>query len=453
MKILIAGDGVVGDSLTRQLSGEGYDVTLIDSNERVLQSSVDRYDVMAVCGNCASLEVLEEAGVRDADLLIAATSADEVNLLSCMTSHGVNPRLQTIARIRNPEYTEQVYAMSEAFALSLIVNPERQAAEEMENLLKYPGFLKRESFIKGRVQIVEVLVAEDSPIAGSNLHDIVSKILRLPVLVCIVQRGGETITPRGDFVIRPGDRLFVTAPSRNLENLLKKLGLLQRRVGKVLLCGGGRISYYLAASLSKSGVDVTMIERKRERCAELSGMLPGVNVVCGEPADRLLLLSEGLRDCDAIVTLTDYDETNMIVSMLANSLGVPRIITKLSQMENASLLGNLPLGSVVSPGELCCSTITRYVAAMDGSTGAAVSVHSIAEGKAEAMEFHVEKGEKFCGRPLKELHMKKGVIVACISHGSKTQIPNGNSVLEPGDSVVIVTTGDTVIQKLSDIFA
>ena len=453
MKIVIAGDGTVGDSLTRQLSGEGYDLTLIDSNESVLKVSVDRYDVMAVCGNCASRDVLLQAGVRDADLLIAATSADEVNLLSCMTSHELNPRLQTIARIRNPEYTDQIYDMSGAFALSLVVNPEKQAAEEIENLLKYPGFLKRESFIKGRVQIVELQLPGGSRLLGKSLNDVINNVLRFPVLVCIVQRGGETITPRGDFVLQKGDRLFVTAPSQNLEQLLKKLGLLQKNLKKVLLCGGGRISYYLAAALSRDGVDVTMIERKHERCVELSGLLPRVNVVCGEPADRHLLESEGLRDCDALVTLTDYDETNLIVSLLGHNSGVGNVVTKLTQAENVSLLGDLPIGSVVSPAALCGETIARYVSAMRNQTGSAVAVHAIAGGKAEAMEFAVDERESFCGVPLKNLHMKKGVIVACISSGARTRIPTGNSVMNAGDSVVIVTTGDTAVTRLGDIFA
>lgn len=451
MKIIIAGDGVVGDSLTRQLAKEGYDLTLIDSNEKVLEASVDRYDVMAVSGNCAAMDVLSQAGVKDADLLITVTRSDEVNLLSCMTAHVLNPRLQTIARIRNPEYTDQIYAMSDSFALSFVVNPERQAATEMDRLLKYPGFLKRETFAKGRVEIVELRIDDDSRLKDMPLSAI-NDIVGCRVLVCTVLRDGKAITPGGNFVLNSGDRIFVTAPSANLEKLLKNLGIITRRISRVMLVGGGRISYYLARVLHDRGVSITIVEPDHDRCMELSALLPNAVLVCGDYNDRRLLEAEGLAYCDALVTLTDSDETNLIVSLLGHSLGVRRIITKLDRSENAGLLGGLPVGSTVSPGELCCNSIARYVRAMRDQTGAAVAVHTIADGQAEAAEFYVDADTKNCGVPLKSLKVKKGVLLASITRGSHTEIPNGDSVFKQGDSLVVITSGGDVIYRLNDIF-
>ena len=243
MNIIIAGDGKVGSMLTRQLSSEGHDITVIDLDYQVLQSSVERYDVISIHGNCASMSVLQEAGVRNADLLIAVTNQDEVNLLCCTTAYALNPRLHTIARIRNPEYTEQIHRMRNVFGLSMVINPENQAATEMERLLKYPGFLRRDTFAKGKTEIVELRVDSGSKLCNVRLMDM-RNIVKCQVLVCAVIRGGNTIAPKGDFVLLEGDRIFVTALSHNLTTLLKNLGILTRPVRSVTICGGGRISYY-----------------------------------------------------------------------------------------------------------------------------------------------------------------------------------------------------------------
>lgn len=242
MKIIIAGDGKVGTMLTKQLSAEGYDLTLIDDNPKVLESTEERYDIMAVQGNCASMETLERAGVKETDLLIAVTDADEINLLCCMTAHGMNPDIHTIARIRNPEYTDQIFKMRSLFALSMMINPERQAAVEIERLLKYPGFLKRDTFAKGRVEIVELRVDAGHKLCDIALNDLYS-IVKCKILVCTVIRNGKAITPGGDFVLAAGDRIFVTAPTNVLTTLLKNLGIITHKAKRVILCGGGRVSF------------------------------------------------------------------------------------------------------------------------------------------------------------------------------------------------------------------
>ena len=452
MNIIIAGDGKVGSMLTRQLSAEGHDVTVIDSNARVLQSSVEHYDVICVQGNCASMDVLLQAGVRDAELLIAATSQDEVNLLCCTTAHALNRKLHTIARIRNPEYTEQIYRMRDIFGLSMVINPENQAATEIERLLKYPGFLRRDTFAKGRTEIVELRVDAGSKLCNVALAELRS-IVKCQVLVCAVLRDGSAAAPKGDFVLREGDRIFVTALSQNLTTLLKNLGILTRRVRSVTLCGGGKISYYLARRLEKSGISARIIEKDFARCQELCALLPGAEIIHGDISEQDLLESEHVSQADALVTLTGLDELNMIVSLYAASRNVPQVITKLGHTGNRSVIDSLSLGSVLCPRELVCSNIVRYVRAMENQTGAAISVHTIADGQAEAMEFLADETTRNCGRPLKEIRLKPNVLLVSISHGASTEIANGNSAFQQGDTVVVVTNGREVIRQLNDIFA
>lgn len=452
MNIIIAGDGKVGSMLTRQLSAEGHDITIIDSNARVLQSSVEHYDVICVQGNCASMDVLLQAGVRDAELLIAATSQDEVNLLCCTTAHALNRKLHTIARIRNPEYTEQIYRMRDIFGLSMVINPENQAATEIERLLKYPGFLRRDTFAKGRTEIVELRVDAGSKLCNVALAELRS-IVKCQVLVCAVLRDGSAAAPKGDFVLREGDRIFVTALSQNLTTLLKNLGILTRRVRSVTLCGGGKISYYLAKRLEKSGISARIIEKDFARCQELCALLPGAEIIHGDISEQDLLESEHVSQADALVTLTGLDELNMIVSLYATSRNVPQVITKLGHTGNRSVIDSLSLGSVLCPRELVCSNIVRYVRAMENQTGAAISVHTIADGQAEAMEFLADETTRNCGRPLKEIRLKPNVLLVSISHGASTEIANGDSAFQQGDTVVVVTNGREVIRQLNDIFA
>ena len=452
MNIIIAGNGKVGSTLARQLSSEGYNITLIDSNPRVLEASVERYDVFAVHGNCASMSVLQQAGVQDADLLIAATNLDEVNLLCCTTAHGINPKIHTIARIRNPDYTDQIFEMRNIFGLSMAINPEKQAAKEIEQLLKYPGFLRRDIFAKGRTEIVELRIDKNSKLLGVQLMDMPS-IIKCRVLICAVLRDDTAMVPNsGTFAFRENDRVFVTAPTEDLTTLLKNLGIITRRVRKVMLCGGGRVCIYLASALLKSGISVTIVEKDMERCRELCELLPDADVIIGNAGNTELLESEGLSRFDALVTLTGAEETNMIISLYAASAGVPQVITKLGHIANRSVIDMLNLGSVVCPKDLICNNIVRYVRAMQNQSGAALSVHAIADGQVEAMEFLVEETTRHCGVPLKNLKPRPNVLIASITHGSITEIPNGDSTFHRGDSVVVVTRGDASVRQLNDCF-
>lgn len=452
MNIIIAGDGKVGITLTRQLTSEGYNVTVIDSNSAVLEQVVEHYDVMGVCGNCASMEVLQQANVQNADLLIASTALDEVNLLCCITAHGLNPKLHTIARIRNPEYTEQIYRLRDIFGLSMTINPEKQAAVEIERLLKYPGFLRRDAFAKSRTEIVELRIDSRCKLKDVSLVEM-ANIVKCKVLVCAVLRDGQAITPGGNFVLREGDRVFVTAPSENLTTLLKNLEIITRRVRQVMICGASRVARYLADSLAKNHISVAIVEKDPQRCREISTALPQVTVICGDSSDMDVLKSEGLADTDALVCLTQLDEVNLIISLQATNAGVPQVITKLGHSASQTLVDSMNLGSIVCPKDLVASNILRYVRAMDNQEGAAMSIHLIADGQVEALEFAVDKTTRHQGVALKDLKLKNNVLLAIINRGAQTEIPNGNSTFQAGDSVVVVTGSHGSIRQLNDIFA
>ena len=452
MNIIIAGSGKVGRSLAWQLSAEGHDLTLIDMNPQILEDMGSSLDVMCVQGNCAALPTLQQAGIMDADLLIAATNSDELNLLCCTTAHGINPNIHTIGRIRNPEYTQQIYSLKDVFALSLAVNPERQAANEIERLLRLPGFLYRDTFANGRTNIVELRVSADSKLCDQPLMAL-NGIVKCRVLVCAVIRDGQAMIPSGHFVLREGDRIFITAPTANLSTLLRNLGLLAKRARKVILCGGGRVSYYLSQQLCKVGVSVTLIEKDLRRCQELAALLPDVSVIHGDATDQTLLESQGIDDCDALVTLTGIDELNMIISLYGTGKSVPQVITKLGRAANRSIAEHLSLGSIVYPRELCSNQIVRYVRAMQNQSGAAVSIHFIADGQVEAIEFTVDEDTLHCGKALKELKLRPNVLLVSITSGAVTTIPNGDSSFRKGDTIVVVTSGRGKLRQINDIFA
>ncbi|MBE6589174.1 MAG: Trk system potassium transporter TrkA [Ruminococcaceae bacterium] len=450
MKILIAGCGEVGETLAYELSLEGYDLTLMDSDPHVLETGFERFDVMSLQGNCASVKSLLRAGVKKCNLLIACTGSDELNLLSCLTARSLNPKLHTIARIRDPEYMEQVYSMRESFGISMTFNPERDAATEIERLIKYPGFLSRETFMGGRAEVAELRIDGESPLCGVPLSSLDS-ILKCRVLVCAVLRDGIAVIPDGKFVLEAGDRIFVTASTDNLSVMLKSLGIVTKKARRIVIAGGGMMSYYLAKNLKNS--EVMIIERDIDRCRELSELLPRVTVVNGTVRNHSFLESEGVTKADALVSLTELDELNVITSLFASRHKIPMIITKIGKPENAGFIENLSLGSVISPGRFSCNAIVRYVRAMRNRGGAASAIHSIADGQAEAMEFLVDPDTLYCDTPLKQVRLKKNVRLACIARGNEVIVPNGDSYFSEGDSVIVAVKDGVEILDLNDIFA
>lgn len=450
MKIIIVGDGKVGLALTRQLSREDHDVTVIDSNPKV-NSTLEQYDVMIVNGNGASLETLRQAGIEDADLVIAATSSDEINMLCCITAKKFG-NVHTIARVRNPDYTEQLVKLREEFGLSLTINPELSAANEIFRLLQYPSFLNRESFAKGRIEIVEIEVKADSRLANIPLHQLYQ--VAGGILVCAVDRKGEITIPNGNFVLLPGDRIHVTAQAIDLSKLIKNLWISAQKVRQVMLVGGSRTAYHLAKRLIKAGIGVKIIEQRHERCLQLAEQLPKATIIEGDGSLLPLLSEEGIEDTDAVVSLTNMDEENIVISLYANHVGVPKVVTKVNRLEYTDMFDGSGLGSIISPRELCSAVIVHYVRAMGNTTegGSMLSLHRMIEDKLEALEFAVGKSTRYTGVPLKNIPLRKGVLISCITHKGKTLIPNGDSCFFPDDTIIVVTTSERPIQQLDEIF-
>lgn len=451
MKIIIAGGGKVGLALVRKLLAENHEITLIDTDRDKLEDVVNRYDIMAVQGNCASMSVLKEADVENADLLITAIGADEINLLCCLTAHNINKNIHTIARIRNPEYNDQVYSMRDSFGLSMTINPERHMATEIDRLLRYPGFVHRDSFAKDRVEIVELKVDKESPLNNISIMNI-NKVATSKVLVCAVIRDGVAFIPDGRFVINEGDRLYVTAPTANLASLLKNVGIIKKKTKKVIICGGSRGGIYLAKRLEKSGMDVSIIEKDSDKCTYLSEILPKTTIVHGDATNFSLMESEGIRDCDALIAMTGLDEMNIMIALYGHKCGTSQIITKLGYIENIQMISDLPLGSIVDPKDMCSSIIVRYVRSIVNQADAALSIHSIADGQAEAEEFRIDDTTKHVGEPLKTLKLKENVLIACINRKSNLIIPDGDSVVMKGDTVIVVTLSSQRIDRFNDIF-
>ncbi len=447
MKIVIVGDGKVGSAVTEMLSGEGHEITLIDSNQEVLREASEAMDVMVVHGNGASIYTQMNANVDKSDLLVAATSADEINLLCCMLARKMGCP-HTIARIRNPEYTSQLFLLKDDLGLSMTVNPESAAASEIFRTLQFPSFIHRDTFAKGRVEIVEIKLNGDNKLVGKKLQSIY-QIAKAQVLVCSVERDDRVYVPDGDFVLREGDVLFVTASSMDLARLIKNLRIYKKKVQDVMIIGGSRIAYYLAEGLIEAGVKVKIIEKDMERCRELSSLLHKATIVNADGSERWVLDSEGLPNTDAVVTLTDMDEENLLISKYADLCKVPTVVTKLNRTEFEDLYEELGIRCVVSPKTLISQDIARYVRAMGNTDGdEVITLHKI--GKMEALEFKVEDFS-CAGMKLKDIKTKKDVLVSCINRGGHVIIPKGTDVIENGDTVIVVTTPDRQLKSFEDI--
>ncbi len=452
MKIVIVGDGKVGVTLTAQLSREGHDVVIIDNNPQVLRESVDQYDVLGILGNGASLQAQKEAGVESADLLIAATSADEVNLLCCILARKLGTP-HTIARVRSPEYTEQLRLLRSELGLSMTINPERTAAMEILSLLRFPAALRRDTFAKGRVEIIVLKILPGSILEGMLLNEMVH-VTKVRVLVCAVERGSEVIIPTGDFRLNTGDKIYVTAATSSLVELVRRLGIIEHKIRMVALIGGSRISQHLARELLADGVTVKIVEIDSARCKMLADMLPRAQIIHADGTQPEVFASENLARADALVTLTNIDEENMVLSMYGSHLGIPKVITKINRVEYDEVFRAMGIDSIVSPKNLVCSDIVRYVRAMQNtSENAVVTLHRIVNDKVEALEFLAGEDTRHLGVPLRDIRLFPGILIACINRGGQVIIPGGNDTINAGDTVIVVTTADRMYHNLNAIFA
>lgn len=452
MHIVIIGDGKVGHTLTEMLSGEGHDIVIIDRDAKVVENAVNSFDVMGIIGNGASYHVQMEAHVNRADLLIAATSSDELNILSCMVGKKIGAR-HTIARVRNPEYSKQLIFLKEELGLSMVVNPEMETAHEISRILRFPSAMKIDSFAKGRVDLIEIKVVHGSPIAGKSLRHIQQEY-RTKILVCAVQRGEEVFIPNGDTVLLEDDRITLTGAAAEVSAFFKAIGIFKQRSRSVLLVGGGKIAYYLAKELSEFGMQVKIIEQSEKRCFELADMLPRVMVSQGDGSDQDVLDEEGLASYDACVALTDIDEENVVISMYAESQKVRKVVTKVNRLSLNKLLAGAGLESAIAPKLVTANRIVRYVRAMQNSadSSSVETLYKIVGQQAEALEFHVGEKTAYTGITLNDLRLKPGLLIACIVRNSRLIIPGGSDTIEKGDNVIVVTAGQ-YLSTLRDILA
>lgn len=447
MKVVIIGDGKVGSTITRQLSGEGHDIIVIDSNNSVLTNATNTMDIISVEGNGASIAVQKRAGVDDADLLIAATSADEVNMLSCLVGKKLGVA-NTIARVRNPEYFEQINMLKDDLGLSMAVNPEFAAATEISRLLRFPSALKMELFARGRVELVEIKIAPHSVLNGMPLWAIY-KEFQVKVLVCAVQREGKVYIPNGEFILQAGDKINLTAPHLEITKFFRTIGIFRTGVKSVMIIGGGRVAYYLAKELIALHTRVKIIEKDYKRCEMLCEMLPEAIIIHGDGTDKELLQEEGLEKTDALVCLTGMDEENIVVSLYAKARKVSKVIAKINKISFDEILDNLDIDGFISPKTIAANNIVRYVRAMQNSVGSSnvETLHKLINEQIEALEFKVREKSPVVGIPLKDLKTKDELLVATIIRGSRVIIPGGNDSIEIGDNVIIITTN----KKLMDL--
>ncbi len=450
MDIVIIGDGKVGHKLAMQLSGEKYNVTLIDKSEKKLRDAVNEMDVSCVVGDGASADIQRQADVPGADLVIACASTDEMNLFCCLLARKLGAK-QTIARVRNPIYHNQIDLLKEDLKLSMAVNPERALAGEISRVLIFPSAAKIETFAKGRVELVEVTYPSHSSIEGLSLSELYKKH-QIKMLVCAVQRGGEVYIPDGNFVPQAGDKINIAASHQEIERFLKLTNGMRDKAKNVMICGGGRVAYYLGSQLLELGMQVKIIEMDEKRCMELCDLLPKATIIHGNATDHELLEEEGISKADAFVTLTGMDEENIIMSMYAKTRNVPKVVTKVNDEGLQSMVDQLGMESVVSAKNVTANVITSYVRAMRNSMGSAnvETVYKLIGGKIEALEFRIREKTKYTGVPLKDLRLKINHLVACIVRNRRIIIPGGNDTLEVGDNVIVISM-EQGLEDLQDI--
>ena len=443
MKIIVVGCGKVGSALAGQLSEEGHDVSVVDKNQQVVNEVSSNYDVMGIVGNGGSYSVQKDLGVEDADLMIAASDSDELNLLCCLIAKKAGG-CSTIARVRNPIYNSEVGFIREELGLSMTVNPEYAAAMDASRLLKFPSAIKIETFARGNVELLKFPVPANSLLDGHTLAEI-SRSIKGDMLVCAVERGPrhDVTIPGGDFRLQAGDTISIVTGTESARSVMEKVGLKSRSVSNCMIVGGGTIAYYLAKILLESNIAVTIIEKDPERCNVLSEDLPEANVICGDAANQNVLLEEGIENCESFVSLTGMDEENIFLSLYARKVSTKdiKLITKVNRINYDDIIDDMNLGSILNPQHIAAEYIVRYVRAMANSIGSNVeTLYNIIEGKAEALEFLIQMGSPVLGIPLIDLPIRKGVLVACIYRNRKIIIPNGQSKIEVDDRVIVVTT-------------
>lgn len=441
MKIIVVGCGKVGRTITEQLSKENHDLTVVDKDSNVIHDITNNCDVMGVVGDGVSYSILKEAGVDEADIMIAVTESDELNLLCCLFAKKAG-NCSTIARVRNPLYSKEISFIKQELGLSMIINPEYAAATEIARIMRFPSAIEIDTFAKGRVELMKFIVNE-----SSDLHDMsivqLSKKYHADVLVCAVERNGDVVIPNGSFVLQKGDILSIIASPTEARDFFKEIGVETHQVKNTIIVGGGTIAYYLAKQLIDMGIHVKIIEKDYARCEHLSELLPSAVIIHGDATNQDILFEEGISHIESFVSLTGIDEGNIFLSLFAQqaSKSNAKIITKINRISFDEIINNFHLGSLIYPKFITAEYILQYVRAMQNSMGSNVeTLYRIIEDKAEALEFHIDDESRITGTPIQDLPLKKNILIACINRDGKTIIPKGNSEIEVGDTVIVITT-------------
>ncbi len=446
MKIIVVGAGKTGKTLVRMLTNEGHDVTIVDIDERTLTEVCNSNDIMGVSGNGVSFSSLDEAGLTDADVLIAVTGSDEQNLLCSLFAKRVE-NCSTIARVRNPLYLSETEFLRDRIGLTIIINPELSAASEISRLLKFPSAIDINVFAKGKVEMLTFKVGKDSALDGKDLSFVRNKIEK-DVIFCCVERGGEYFIPSGEFTLMAGDKASVIIPPRKSLSFFKKIGVDTHSVKDVMIVGGGTIAEYLAKMLIDNGIEVKIIEINKKRCNELAAKLPKALIINGDASDKELLIEEGLGTTGAFIALTGFDEENILLSLYAKETTNAKVVTKVDRISFDDLISKLNMDSVIYPGNIIAENVLRFVRAKQNALGNNVeTLHKLVEEKVEALEFIISENSTLTGIPLKEMQLKENVIVCGIFRKNQLILPTGDSTFEAGDSVIVVTSH----KKLEDI--
>lgn len=439
MKIIITGCGKVGYTLAEQLSEEGHDITVIDQKESKLENVSTNLDVIGVAGNGTSYRVQEEAGVEEADLMIAVTDRDEINLLACLIAKKAG-NCQTIARVRNPEYYQEIGFLKEELGLSMVINPELAAAAEIARLIQVPSAMEIDTFAKGKVNLVKFEVPKNCAWDGMVISEI-SNRFGSDLLICIIERNDQVIIPDGNTYLRGGDKISVIIPPERMNGLFLKLGISHKIIKDVMIAGGSKIAYYLSEQLLKSRIRVKIIELSHERCEELSEHLPEAMIIEGDAASETILNEEGIQNMDAFISLTNFDEENIMLSLFANKVSDAKLITKINRIAFEGVINEIPIGSIISPKNLTAEYIIRYVRSMQNSMGSNVeAVYRMVHNKVEALEFYVKEDSSVTNVSLAELTLKPNLLICAIVRDGKRITPSGQDMILKGDSVIVVTT-------------
>ncbi len=446
LNIIIVGVGKVGSTLVDRLSADDHDITVIDDDPVGLQVITDRYDVSGVLGNGASFAVQQEAGVEEADILIAVTASDELNLLCCMIAKRAG-HCEVIARVRTPEYVEEEDYLKEKMGLAMIINPDRQAAGAVARILFTPTALSVDSFAGGHADMIRLKLPEGNKLVGRRIMDFEEELLN-SILICAVKRGNKVFIPDGSTMLETGDEIAFITQMRKTRSYLKLMGFPTHHVRSAIVLGGGRGGYYLSHILIQAGVSVTVVEKDARRCMELSTRLPQAVVINGDASNVDQLREVGIETADAVVALTDIDEENILLSLYAKKVTDAKLVTKVNRITFRSVIEDLDLGSVVFPEMLSSEAITAYIRTKAAQMHSDIeTLVQLFDEQVEAVEFYVGPDTGVTGVPLSELKLKDQVLITCINRAGEIIIPRGNNMIKPGDTVIVVTTK----MNLSDI--